>query len=132
MATAQADRSLDVYQLLGVRHNPSVGVKPADMVQSLQNKLGIKMTARMMGVRHLHVEDAWTEELTELAPVTARKLVAAYNAFEMIEAAEGPSMARAWMIGMNPWMDDLSPVEAIAQGDCEDVVAAARVYSDCG
>ena len=48
--------------------------------------------------------------------------------FRQVADREGEAVARAWMVGMNPHLDDQAPILAIADGRIRDVEAAARAY----
>ena len=39
---------------------------------------------------------------------------------------------RAWLMGMNPHLDDASPAERVLAGEYKEVMAAARAYSAGG
>lgn len=54
----------------------------------------------------------------------------AHRIFQQIADREGENTARAWMIGMNPHLDDQAPILAIADGRGQDAEAAARAYLD--
>lgn len=56
------------------------------------------------------------------------RLRTAYEVFTGLAAQEGPSVARAWMIGMNPHLEDQSPIAVLAQDRYADVLLAARCY----
>jgi hypothetical protein len=48
--------------------------------------------------------------------------------FGLIADAEGPHIARAWCIGRNPHLDDVTPIAAIQDGRTSDVLAAVHAY----
>lgn len=56
--------------------------------------------------------------------------------FLMTEDGRGPERSphevRAWLMGVNPHLDDVSPAEAIRDGDYRAVMAAARAYAAGG
>ena len=49
---------------------------------------------------------------------------------ERIAELGGDSLARCWMIGLNPHLDDTPPILAIAAGRFDDVEAAAKAYEE--
>lgn len=58
-----------------------------------------------------------------------RKRALAVEAFDLVASSyfhKGDDVARNWMIGMCPPLGDRSPLDAIAAGDGDDVLAAAR------
>lgn len=52
----------------------------------------------------------------------------AWNIHQLIATMDGPYIAAAWLIGMNPHLGDDSPLNAIRDGHSEDARAAARAY----
>lgn len=52
--------------------------------------------------------------------------VLAYDLIASSYQRDGDSIARAWMVGMNPHLDEQSPIDAIAAGLGDAVLAAAR------
>lgn len=58
------------------------------------------------------------------------RLECAHHIWQMVSAAEGDDVARAWFVGGNPWMRDDSPVTAIREGRFEEVANAAKACVD--
>lgn len=54
----------------------------------------------------------------------------ARRVFQQITDQECADTARAWMTGINPHLDDQSPIHTIADGRAHDVEAAAHAYPD--
>lgn len=52
----------------------------------------------------------------------------AWTLHQLIAAKDGPHIAAAWLIGMNPHLGDDSPLQAIQAGHSEDARAAAHAY----
>lgn len=86
---------------------------------------------------HAAVQIAFVNEhllRQQFGPVATGRLTGpqqntAVDAYTLIQAADGPGVARAWMIGMNPHLDDTAPLLAIQEGRGHDVLAAARAYT---
>lgn len=72
------------------------------------------------------LRDQFGPKLTD--SLTAPQQDTAVDAYVLIQAVEGPHTARAWMIGMNPHLDDQAPLLAIQDGRGRDVLVAARAY----
>jgi tRNA(His) 5'-end guanylyltransferase len=49
---------------------------------------------------------------------------------QVFEIIGNDDLARAWIIGMNPFLDDLAPATRIGGGFFEDVLAAARIFQN--
>jgi hypothetical protein len=52
----------------------------------------------------------------------------AYQVIQTLERKEADATIRAWFMGMNPQLDDLSPAETIREGINREVSAAARAF----
>jgi len=46
----------------------------------------------------------------------------------VLRGTESDHTIRAWFIGMNPQLDDVSPAEAISAGKYREVIVAARAF----
>ncbi|HOF36884.1 MAG TPA: hypothetical protein PLZ83_08425 [Dermatophilaceae bacterium] len=55
-----------------------------------------------------------------------------YQVFQTVLEVEASPTVRAWFMGMNPQLDDLSPAEAIRDGRSRDAMAAARAFVNAG
>lgn len=65
--------------------------------------------------------------LAALLPEPAQQ-AAALAVFGRIAAVVGPDVARAWLVGMNPLLDDRAPLVVIRDGGTAAVLAAATDY----
>jgi hypothetical protein len=63
---------------------------------------------------------------------TPEQQQAAHRTFRLIADVEGEAIARAWMIGMNPHLNDRAPLLAIRDGHGKDAEVAARAYLNGG
>lgn len=52
----------------------------------------------------------------------------AFQVFRLIQTVDAPQTVRAWFMGMNPQLDDVSPAEALSEGAHREVMAAARAF----
>ncbi|MEF9982753.1 MAG: hypothetical protein RR762_15280 [Glutamicibacter sp.] len=50
----------------------------------------------------------------------------------MVSDVDGEQVARQWFLGANPWLDEISPVEAIYQDRFKAVIDAAEAMSSGG
>jgi len=72
--------------------------------------------------------ERWLKPGVRMKEEDERRLHDAFQVFSLIEEADSADVARAWFIGMNPELDDDSPVEQLAAGNASAVHAAARSY----
>jgi len=109
-------------------HAKTVQESAADIARFLVEVLGSRLTASLAGVRDPHEPGHWASGTHHPRPQAEQRLRAAYQVFRLLQSVESPHVVRAWFIGMNPQLDDESPVEALAAGRLRDVMAAARAF----
>ena len=56
----------------------------------------------------------------------------AYQVFRLLLAEESKHTIRAWFIGLNPQLNDESPVMVIRAGRFQEVMVAAKAYVSGG
>lgn len=111
-------------------HRKSVRISDKDLVNALVDKLGSALVAYMAD-KHRSTVSRWRDG-RDIPLDSSQRLRVAYDVFEQLEVPEGAHTVRAWFIGMNPQLDDESPVEAIREGRYREVYAAARAYLSGG
>ncbi|MFE6891955.1 XRE family transcriptional regulator [Streptomyces sp. NPDC057694] len=103
-------------------------LKPAQMAQQLQETFSQKVTALIAGVEDSKQVGRWARDQNAPRIDSENRMRAACQVFAFIADCENGHIARAWMLGMNPQLDDTSPIEAIAKGRFKEVMAAARSF----
>ncbi|MFF2100949.1 hypothetical protein [Streptomyces sp. NPDC058202] len=73
---------------------------------------------------------AWLGEALADRLTDAVQREAAHAIFQQVADSDGRTVARAWMIGLNPHLNNQAPLLAIAGGQTADVKAAASAYLD--
>jgi hypothetical protein len=111
-------------------HRATVESSVADIAAFLQDALGQKLVAFMVGVEDPKTIGRWASEKSRAPqdPEVERKLRDAYQVFRLLLAKESPYTVRAWFVGLNPQLDDESPATAIRDGRTRDVLVAARAF----
>jgi len=89
--------------------------------------LGLTLTAQLADVNARTVS-RWMASEARPRDEAEKRLRAAYQIFEIIAEEEAPPTVRAWFMGMNEQLDDLTPIEAIALGRKKDALVAARAF----
>ncbi len=64
--------------------------------------------------------------------MSEKRLRATYQVFQLILEADDDHVARNWLIGMSPQLDDEAPADCLRAGHVRDVMAAARAFLDGG
>lgn len=98
-----------------------------DIVQFLQETLGQKLVAFMTDVEPKTV-GRWAAGSSEPRHEAQERLRLAFQVFHLLQQEESPYTIRAWFIGLNPQLDDVSPAQAIQTGQLRDVLIAAKAY----
>ncbi len=121
MATAAASD-----QARSAAHRRSVVVNQRDLVEALTSKLGTKLVAFIVD-RDVSTISRWKggKEAGEAALLPLR---IAYQVVQMLERHEADPTIRAWFMGSNPQLDDMSPAEALHDGLNRETLAAARAF----
>lgn len=108
----------------------------AEVATLLSDLLGTPLVAHIGGVQETRAVRQWAEGSRGSSATTERRLRLALQVALMIEAADGPDVARAWMVGMNPILDDEAPASVIRDGDLDEsgprVIGAARSFLATG
>ena len=83
-------------------------------------------------IRHVTVwllRDQFGPKLTD--SLTVEQQNTAVDAYTLIRATDGPHVARAWMMGLNPHLDDQAPLLALHDGRSrDDVLTAVRAHQE--
>ncbi|MBK5219202.1 MAG: XRE family transcriptional regulator [Thermoleophilia bacterium] len=98
----------------------------------LEEVLGRKLVAALAGVADPKAVGRWAAG--ERAPRAAaeERLRVAYQVFRLLLAEESKHTIRAWFIGLNPQLNDESPVMVIRAGRFQEVMVAAKAYVSGG
>lgn len=98
------------------------------ITEYLEEVLGRKLVATLADVKDTKAVGRWAAG--ERAPRAAaeERLRAGYQIFNLLLAAESPHTVRAWFIGLNPQLNDESPVLVIREGRFQEAMVAARAY----
>lgn len=112
-------------------HVQSVQDPLAEIVDFLRDHLGTALVALMTDVDARTV-NRWANGEATPRDAAERRVRAAYQVFRLLEPHEASPTIRAWFIGMNPQLDDSSPIEVLAADRYRDAMAAARAFASGG
>lgn len=108
-------------------HGDALKTDPLDLSRELTRVFGRQLVALMVG-KDARTVLRWNNGETAPAASQERVLRDVFQIYLMLSAVEGDHTIRAWFMGMNPQLDEVSPAEAIAAGHGRDVMAAARAF----
>lgn len=113
---------------LTLSHRSATEVRFPDQVQALKMLLGPKLLAFTLDVNASTIE-RWINGGTAPASVEKEQRVrACFQVYQLLKPVEDPPTIRAWFMGMNPQLNDLSPAEAVNEGQLREVLMAARAF----
>lgn len=110
-------------------HRSATTEATASSVGFLVDLLGAKLIAHLCSVNVSTISRWRTGKVTP--PVDSeRRLRETYQIARLLLQGDADHTVRAWFIGLNPQLDDESPIEAITNGNARGALAAARSFLD--
>jgi hypothetical protein len=99
------------------------------VASELQSLLTRRFTAVVAGVKDGKTVTRWASgETTDIRVESEQRLRTAYEIARLLLQFDSPQTVRAWFIGLNPQLDDVSPIEAIHDGRLKEALSAARAF----
>lgn len=108
-------------------HKQTTQLPIADIATHLLAHLGPSMTTALTG-KSIQTVRRYAKGSTSVPEDVEKRLRDAHMIFSYIEQVDAPATVRAWFMGMNPQLDDRSPVELLIEGHPNDVLAAAKAF----
>lgn len=102
-------------------------VTDEDLITAVVNKLGTRLVGFVVD-KDKSTLTRWRKGDIAVPDESSKRLRLVYQIFRLLESSESDYTIRAWFIGMNPQLDDDSPLEAIAAGRHKDALVAARAF----
>ncbi len=117
--------------LIEETHRRATVAPVSEVAGVLQELLSRRLTAFVAGVGDGKTVTRWaTGEVTEIRDYeTERRLRTAYEIAQVLIEHEAAQTVKAWFIGLNPQLGDVSPAEAIRDGRLRESLAAARAFA---
>lgn len=104
-----------------------------EIVRRLNASLGAAMVSAIAGAKDPKASYRWQKENgTVPSDASQARILLAHRAWMMVSDVDGEQVARQWFLGANPWLDEISPVEAIYQDRFKAVIDAAEAMSSGG
>lgn len=116
-------------RVLEQAHRQSVVTAVPDVASFLQDLLGRRLVAYVAGVKDAKTVSRWAgSEVEAVRQESEERLRTAYEISQLLVQFNSPRIVKAWFIGLNPQLDDVSPAEAIHEGKLREAKAAARAF----
>ncbi|EFF93072.1 MULTISPECIES: hypothetical protein [Streptomyces] len=109
-------------------HRDTAELGIPEIARFLQEQFSQRTVAYVAGIEDAKQVGRWCRGQNNPRFDSEFRLRTAFQVFRYIEECENRHVARAWMMGMNPQLEDSSPLQAIADDHFKEVMAAARSY----
>lgn len=128
--TAGKGRTNMTATLVAQVHRQAVDASVKEIAGRLQELLTRRLTAYIAGVVSGKTVARWASgEITEIRnQETEQRLRTAYEIALLLLGQDSPQTVRAWFIGLNPQLGDVSPAHAIHDGHLKEALTAARAF----
>lgn len=116
-------------------YRESLSLAFPDLVASLANSIGRKLTAYVAGVKDVRALDRWIEGKEPYGDAESR-LRLTFQVVRTLLEHDSPNVVQAWLTGVNPELGDRVPLRLLREGELEviapEVLAAARAFISGG
>lgn len=111
-------------------HRQAVHASVKEIAGRLQELLSRRLTAYISGVDSAKTVARWASgQVTEIrTQETEQHLRTTYEIVLLLLGQDSPETVRAWFIGLNPQLGDVSPAQAIRDGHLKEALSAARAF----
>ena len=112
-------------------HRQATAAPVSEIAGMLQDLLSRRLTAFIAGVADGRTVSRWaTGEVAEIRDYTTeQRLRAAYEIAQLLMNYDAAQTVKAWFIGLNPQLGDVSPAEALREGRLKETLSAARAFT---
>lgn len=102
-------------------------INDREIVRRLVNHLGMTAVAALAASSDATAPWSWLES-GHLPAGACKRVRVAHHVWQEMVDAENESTTRAWFVGKNPLLGEQSPVLALREGRCSDVLLAAAAF----
>ncbi len=112
-------------------HRQAIKAPVTELAGLLQEVLSRRLTAYIAGISEGKTISRWASgEITTIRDHDVeQRLRVAYEIAQLLLTSDSPQTVKAWFIGLNPQLGDVSPAVAIHEGQLQEVLAAARAFT---
>jgi len=112
-------------------HRRATATEFPKVIETLVSLIGRKLTAYIASIKDARAIDRWLENAKPQKNVEQR-IRLAYHVVSMLAEFDSPAVIQAWLIGLNPELDDAVPIDLLRRGDIQHdgkkVLNAARAF----
>ena len=112
-------------------HRQATAAAVREVVGTLQEVLSRRLTAFIAGVGDAKTVSRWASgEVTDIRDIwMEQRLRTAYEIAQLLLTYDAVGTVKAWFIGLNPQLGDVSPAEALRDGRLKETLSAARAFT---
>lgn len=112
-------------------HAETIKMDIHDVAKELVEALGPTLVATLAGVRDRKLPNKWAQAGGPTPRDESQsRLKTAHRVFRSLAAQEDAYIARSWFIGLNPLLEETSPIVALNEGREREVIEAARAFME--
>lgn len=110
-------------------HAQALRTPLSELANEMSRLLTGRLVAYIAGVKDARTVSRWANgTIGDMRVESEIRLRTAYEIMAFLLRFEGPGTTRAWFIGLDPFLGDASPADAIHQGRVHDALGAARHF----
>ncbi len=115
-------------------HRQAITASIPTLATLLQEVLSRRLTAYVTGVKDAKTVARWANgEIAEIRDqAVEQRLRTTYEITRILLESDSAPTVKAWFIGLSPELGDVSPAEAIHEGQLREALAAARLFAFSG
>jgi hypothetical protein len=118
-----------VSELIDRAHRQAIIAPMNEVASHLQKLLSRSVTAYVAGVKEGRTVTRWaSNEISDVRYESEQRLRTAYEIAQLIGEYYSPEAARAWFMGYNSRLGQITPADAIHEGKLREALSAAQAF----
>ena len=118
-----------VSDLIDRAHRQAIVAPVNEVASHLQKLLSRSVTAYVAGVKEGRTVTRWaSNEISDVRYESEQRLRTAYEIAQLIGEYYSPEAARAWFMGYNSRLGQITPADAIHEGKLREALSAAQAF----
>ncbi len=116
-------------RVVGQVHRLAIETSVPDIASTLQDVLSRRLVAYVVGVKDAKTVSRWAGgEVSTVRHESEKRLRVAFEIAQLLLQFDSPQVVKAWFIGLNPQLGDVSPADTIREGKLKEAMVAARAF----
>ncbi len=115
-------------RVVGHVHRQAIETSVPDIAATLQDILSRRLVAYVAGVKDAKTVSRWANGEVAARDESEKRLRVAFEIAQLLLQFDSPRVVKAWFIGLNPQLGDVSPADTIRDGKLKEAMIAARAF----